>query len=235
MDGIQKIINGLQNYWRMAHIARHRHDQAYAAIVLAGAYEECGNRGRFRVGPGDVLLHGAFDAHLDRIRSKGAEILNLMITEPVPAFGLGRIDDPDALVRCAERDAHQASRLLAEQLRQRQDVPGDWPDALANHLLADPNCRLLDWARENGLAAETVSRGFRKVFGVTPAFFRAEVRAHEAFRQILGDDAPVASIAVSSGYADQAHMSRAVRALTGSSPGIWRRSNPFKTGAAPGD
>jgi AraC-like DNA-binding protein len=235
MNDIQRIVNGRQKYGRVRHVPRHRHNQAYAAIVLSGAYEECGNRGRFRVGPGDVLLHGAFDAHLDRIRPQGAEILNLTISDYIPAFGMGRIDDPDALVRCAERDARQASRLLGDQLQPLQCVPEDWPDVLAHRLLTDPTCRLLDWARENGLAAETVSRGFRKVFGVTPAFFRAETRAHGAFRQIVGDDAPLACIAASSGFADQAHMSRAVKALTGESPGIWRRSNPFKTGAASRD
>jgi hypothetical protein len=31
------------------------------------------------------------------------------------------------------------------------------------------------------------------------------------------------------GFADQAHMSRAIRVLTGATPGNWRRSNSFKT------
>jgi hypothetical protein len=39
--------------------------------VLAATYEECGNRGRFRARAGDVLLHRAFDAHLDHIGPKG--------------------------------------------------------------------------------------------------------------------------------------------------------------------
>lgn len=225
----QRIIDGRQTCVPNCQIPRHRHRQAYAAIVLTGAYEECGTCGRFFVRPGDVLLHGPFDTHLDRVQPRGAKILNLVLEDPVPAFGMGVIDDPDALVRCAEHDARQAAGLLKEQLRESRRAQGDWPDALASCLLADPDCRLGVWARQHGLAAETVSRGFFKVFGVTPASFRAEIRARGAFRRIVQGDASLASVAAACGFADQAHMSRAVRALTGSPPAAWRGSSWFKT------
>jgi AraC-like DNA-binding protein len=216
--------------WQAQHcIARHSHSHAYAAIVLAGGYEECGSRGRFRVGPGDVLLHDAFDGHLDRIRCEGAQILNLVTTGWAPGFSVGEARDPDALARIAETDTAEARACLREQLREQPHAPGDWPDVLARDLLADPGCRLDAWADAHGLSAEAVSRGFGKVFGQTPAAFRAEARTRRAFALVAGTDAPLASIAASAGFADQAHMSRCMRALTGLPPGAWRRSNPFKT------
>ncbi len=221
--------NGRQ-YWGPDHrIPRHRHDQPYAALVLSGTYEECGSRGRFRVGPGDVLLHDAFDAHLDRFQKHGAQILNLIAGDPVH-FSVGRVGDPDAIVRVAERDPIDAGVQLHAQLCEAQAAPQDWPDLLAIDLLRDPDCHLQIWARKHGLAAETISRGFGKVFGVTPASFRAEVRARSALALITGGDQSLACIAAATGFADQAHMSRATRALTGSPPSRWRRSNPFKTG-----
>ena len=85
------------------------------------------------------------------------------------------------------------------------------------------------WADEHGLRAETVSRGFGRMFGLTPAAFRAEARARNAFALITTSDLPLAQIAAVAGFADQAHLTRSVHALTGSTPGAWRRSNAFKT------
>jgi AraC-like DNA-binding protein len=213
-------------------ITRHRHDTAYVAIVLSGSYEECGNRGRFRVGAGDVLMHDAFDAHLNRFHFAGAQVLNLMVTDWMPSFSIGQIRDPDAIARAAELDPLEAPASLLAQLREGYREFPDWPDILAADILRDPNCRLDSWARTHGLAAETISRGFSRVFGITPASFRAEARAHRAFELIVHGVAPLGSIAISAGFADQAHMCRAVRALTGLAPSWWRRSNAFKTGHA---
>ena len=53
-----------------ADIARHRHREPYATVVLAGGYEEAGDAGRIAVREGEVLLHGPFSAHRDRISAK---------------------------------------------------------------------------------------------------------------------------------------------------------------------
>lgn len=233
--GLSRTADGRQTCSQGQHFPRHRHAEAYAAIVLRGTYEECGVRGRFQVGPGDVLLHGVFEAHLDRFTRHGAHILNLVGTDPAPAFGLGRIADTDALVRAAERDPREAVRQLHEQLRPVNPRPGDWLEALSRDLILDPACRLETWAREHGLAAETVSRGFRKVFGVTPMLFRAEVRTHRAVALLGSTGAPLTAIAAETGFADQSHMSRAVRAVTGVPPGAWRRSNAFNTAGITAD
>jgi len=229
MGSYAQITSGRQS-WSTAHrIPLHRHDQAYVAVVLCGSYEECGSRGRLRASPGDVLLHNAFDAHLNRFRHTGAQILNLVGAGPARGFGLGRVTDPDAIARAAERDPIEAGVRLHEQLRETACTPEDWPDILAHDLLSNPGCCLKSWAEKHGLAAETVSRGFRKVFGLTPASFRAEARAQRAFALIVESEASLVSIAAAAGFADQAHMSRATRALTGLPPATWRTSNPFKT------
>jgi AraC-like DNA-binding protein len=231
MSGFARIANGREKWSAGSSALRHRHDQAYAAIVLSGGYEESGSRGRFRVRPGDVLLHRAFDAHLNRFPGIGAQILNIVLRNPdPPPFALGRLDDSDAVVRTAERDPVAASLQLAEQLRVARPVAEDWPDILAADLVERPNTRLDVWAQKHGLSPETVSRGFRKIFDQTPAAFRAEIRAQRAFALLVGSAMTLAGIADKSGFADQAHMSRATKALTGASPRFWRlRSIPFKT------
>jgi AraC-like DNA-binding protein len=185
MSDFARIANGRESWTAGCSVLRHRHDEAYAAIILSGGYEECGSRGRFRVAPGDVLIHRAFDAHLDRFQANGAQIFNILLRS-LPPFALGNLADPDAIVRIAERDAVAASEHLGVQLREARPVDGDWPDKLAADLLARPNTRLDHWARSHALSPETVSRGFGKIFHQTPAAFRAEVRAQRAFALIVG-------------------------------------------------
>jgi AraC-like DNA-binding protein len=213
-----------------AFLPRHVHAAAYAAVVLAGSYEECGNHGRFRVRAGDVLLHEAFDAHLDRISPQGATILNLELPIVPMAFAAGRVSDVDAIARAAERDSLAAVAMLLAQLRTISPLVEDWPDVLAKEIVRDQSCRLDRWSQGHGLAPETISRGFGRVFGTTAASFRAEARARRAFEQIVRTNAPLVDIAANSGFADQAHMTRAVRALTGAPANSWRsRSISFKS------
>jgi len=215
-------------------IPRHRHGCGYLALVLDGGYEEAGDRGRRRVGPGDVILHGRFEAHLDRFAGSGAEILNLALPDEVePASPFARICDPDAVVRLAERDPEAAAALLLAGLEPVAPESIDWPDALAAHLIRDPSLRLGDWAHATKLADATVSRGFRQIYGLSPCAFRAQARGRLAWRAILTSETPLPEMAVELGFSDQAHMTRTVRAITGQPPGYWRRasSNGFKTGA----
>lgn len=231
--GFAATPSGHERWDSRAYIPRHRHERAYAALILAGSYEETGSSGRFHVRPGDVLLHDAFDAHLDRFQTSGARIFSLPVDAwPVDA-GIAHLRDLDAIVRIAERDAIEAAALLHTELRRRPRVHYDWPDVLADDLLSDPTCRLDEWARKRSLAPTTVSRGFRKVFGITPAAFRLDARARHAFRMITRSDLSFAAVAATAGFSDQAHMCRAIRALTGATPGSWRRSNSFKTATAP--
>ena len=205
-----------------ARMARHRHAAPYAALVLAGDYEEAGDAGRRRVSVGDVVLHAAFEAHLDRTGRRGATVLNLPLDITTLPCRFGRLEDVDAVARAAERDVTTAAGLLLALTRVAAVGPGDWPDRLARTLIHTPDFRLDDWASRHGLTAEAVSRGFRRVFGVSPSRYRLEARARRAWRELGTPGETLAGIAAAAGFADQSHMTRAVTALTGRPPGAWR-------------
>jgi AraC-like DNA-binding protein len=207
-------------------LARHRHDNGFAAVVLSGGYVEAGDTGRHRVTAGDVILHQAFESHLDQIDRRGAQVLVLPLPfGPGAAAARGRVADPDLMARLTAVDAWAAAEALAEGFQPTEVAPGseDWPDALARRLLADPDLSISLWAEAKGLHPGSVSRGFQQQFGVTAAAFRATARAHRALAALDDPALSLAQVADDCGFADQAHMTRAIVGLTGSTPRQLRR------------
>jgi AraC-like DNA-binding protein len=204
-------------------LPRHRHREPFAAVVLSGGYEEAGDTGRHRVRAGDVVLHRAFESHGDAFDRGGARVLVLPPPAAWSGISRGRVDDPDLLARLAERDAAAAVAALAEAFAPVAAPPIDWPDQLAAALRSDPDLSLADWAAAAGLHPGSVSRGFRQLFGLTPAAFRLVQRTHRALEAILRTEDPLSDVAQACGFADQAHMSRAVLRLTDTPPARLRR------------
>jgi AraC-like DNA-binding protein len=214
---------GRQRLTTRTGVQRHRHEESYLALVIDGGYEESGDRGRHHVAAGDVVMHGGFEAHLNRYDRSRSQVLNIALpTWMEPEHAVMQISDPDTAVRLAERDPREAAAFLFYAMKPRRMRLADWPDELAAALTVDPNMRLQDWARLRGLADATVSRGFRKVFGISPSAYRAQVRGRQAWRRVVEGAHSLASIAFDSGFSDQAHMTRTIRALTGRPPGQWR-------------
>jgi AraC-like DNA-binding protein len=199
-------------------LPRHQHPAGFAAVVLRGCYTEAGDTGCHHVAPGDVLIHRAFESHIDRFERHGAEVLVVPLPDAWRGPLLGRVRDVDAIARAAERDAVLASRMLAHQIEPLDDAPDDWPDLLARTLRREPGTSLRAWAHGMRLHPGSVSRGFRQVFGVTPASFRVIARTLHAVRELRLTLAPLGAIAQDCGFADQAHMTRAIGRLTRMSP-----------------
>lgn len=197
---------------------RHRHGEAYVALVLAGSYVEAGDRGRLRVEAGQAVFHETHESHLNEFFAHGAQVLNLPM--PAGSSGLvqGLVDDPDAIVRLAEREPGQAAELLRMSFRPCTARLSDWPDVLASALADDPALDLAAWATAQGMAAPSLSRGFRRAYGTTPKRYRLEMRARKALHWLPAWQGSMASLAAEAGFADQAHMTRAIVELTGLAP-----------------
>ena len=203
-------------------LPRHRHAAGYMTLVIAGGYDEAGDVGRFRVRPGDLLVHRPFEAHRNAFGRRSAEVINLPLVDLPHLAALNLVGDPDLVARLAERDPAAAARAAAAT---DEPVAGedDWPDALAAALRSRADLfRIGHWARERGFAPASVSRGFRRLFGTTPERYRAEARARLAWSRIVRTGQPLAAIACEIGFADQAHMTRFVGAVTGQPPSRWR-------------
>jgi AraC-like DNA-binding protein len=199
-----------------SRMSRHHHTNAYAALVLRGGYLEAGDCGRFHATAGDVLFHAPFAGHSDWFAAKGADILNLSLG-CAGSRAFGRCADPDAVSRLAERDRFAAAELLVQTTVPCTASPLDWPDMLAEAIRSDSSLSLGGWARLHGIASATVSRGFRRAYGVSPKRYRVEQRAATAARAICAG-MTLSAAAFASGFADQPHMSRAIADLFDQSP-----------------
>ncbi|MET0308807.1 MAG: AraC family transcriptional regulator [Sphingomonas sp.] len=205
---------------------RHAHFSAYVSVMLDGGYAQSGYFGRVRLEPGDVLVQPVLDRHESWPRPYEAPHILRLAWEPDTGLGgVYRPRDIDQVIRIAERDPAEASALLAHMLAGTEMVAvsmHDWPDLLAAALRSGP-VGIASWARDHGLSRETVARGFARCWGVSPQGFAGELRAREAWlRSATGSDR-LADIAADLGFADQPHMTRAVRTLTGLPPAAWRR------------
>jgi AraC-like DNA-binding protein len=199
-------------------MARHHHRTGYVALVLAGGYVEAGDRGRVRVEAGHAVFHGAHESHQNAFFGVGARVLNLPAVGAEAGDAVGRVKDVDAIARLAERDLDQAAALLRHTFHPSPARLNDWPDLLAAALAADPSLCLADWAERMGIAPQSLSRGFRRAYGTSPKRYRLELRAMQALRRLPGWRGSMAMLAAETGFADQAHLTRAIVGLTGQTP-----------------
>jgi AraC family transcriptional regulator len=93
---------------------------------------------------------------------------------------------------------------------------------LEAHLEGD--LRLSDVAREAGVSTSHFLRSFRQSTGKTPYQFLLHRRVQRA-RLLMRDlRAPLTEVALASGFADQHHLARVFRRITGMTPSSYRRS-----------
>lgn len=119
----------------------------------------------------------------------------------------------------------------------RQVVPGPTPAAdlcPADRTLAaaaraaisaaEPGCDgLVPLARSLGASPYRLSRAFRREVGVSLTRYRNRVRVGWALDRLAGGESSLAAVAADLGFADQAHLTRTVRAHLGHTPTALRR------------
>jgi AraC family transcriptional regulator len=77
-------------------------------------------------------------------------------------------------------------------------------------------------AREAGVHPVHLARTFRRIQGCTLGDYVRHLRLEWARRQLSGTDRPIAEVALSCGFADQSHFTRAFRAGYDMTPAAFR-------------
>jgi AraC-like DNA-binding protein len=144
----------------------------------------------------------------------------------------GRVELAHRLLLRSEHDAADAVERLVHTLtaatRPRGScVPGhaDLADRARQAILAgDPeSADLVRLARALGVSPSHLSRTFRGHVGMTVSRYRNRVRISRVLARFEEGDTDLARLALTVGFADQSHLSRAVRAELGDSPARVRR------------
>ncbi len=102
------------------------------------------------------------------------------------------------------------------------------------HDCALQSLRLHDIADAAGVHPAQLSREFRRFFGLSPGEYLRRVRVDFATTQLAKTDRSLADIALSSGFADQAHFSRVFQRQRRLSPSKYRQATrtPQRRGCA---
>jgi AraC-like DNA-binding protein len=116
----------------------------------------------------------------------------------------------------ADPGEDRAADLIASLLP--APAPHPATDDVRALLHADPSCDLTTLAAVVGWSPWHLSRVFHRSTGSTLSAYRRRLRVRAAL-DALSAGAPLAAAANESGFADQAHMTRAIRSETGHTPG----------------
>jgi AraC-like DNA-binding protein len=129
-----------------------------------------------------------------------------------------------------ERALELAARALEGANPQRVES-GRPATARARRALADgvrealaerPERSLTELAHELAVSPHHLSRVFREQTGHTIARHRMRLRARTALERLAGGERELARLAADLGFADQAHLTRVLRAETGTTPSALR-------------
>ncbi|GAA2044296.1 helix-turn-helix transcriptional regulator [Catenulispora yoronensis] len=196
---------------------------------------------------GEVQLVGPDRAAWLAPLPAGAAIAGLRLRPGSAPLLLGRMpadEVRDLRVPLAEVAAEAASgggnlTALAEQLaasgsaRQAAGILDEYVAALAHRYQADEAVAraiselsrtkipaVPDLAEHAGLSERQLRRRFTSAVGYAPKTLHAVLRFQYALRLGRTSDGRLAEVAHEAGYADQAHFTREVRRLAGTTPGV---------------
>lgn len=232
-------------------IKRHEHALRSWTYVASGALSETfGDRDEY-CSAGMLLAKPASAAHANRYGPTGASCLLIEVADSRRIQeGAERIFD-DVTVRTAgpgpgwaRRIMHLLSEpdpplLLIESLilniaaewtgnrtARRCPIAGNrpWLEAVRDRLMAEfpapPSIAALAASVE--VHPVYLCQAFRSAFGCSPGEFVQRQRVEYARAQLIGSDADISAIALSTGFCDQSHLTRQFRASVGVPPAKFR-------------
>lgn len=226
----------------------HAHEAPYLSLLLEGAYHERGDDFDIRYEPYTLVFHSADTAHEDEMLgpSRFFAVDLLAQWEPVIAQLGGA---PAHVFELHGGDPIWLALRLYREFLARDEASAGSVQALVYELCAHIAQHADDvheplWVREvertmnerfaEPLAIETLAahagvhpahlcRAFRRFHGHTIVDALLRLRVQHVARRLADSAEPLSVIACDAGFADQSHMTRVFKRLTGFPPGEHRR------------
>lgn len=229
-------------------IGLHEHALSYFLLPFSGAYRETHDGVTIQYDPFSIAFHPAGFVHADQML--GPEKFFAIELQPEWQARIGHLFDVSAwrfelqhgeavwlAVQLLQRflrdeidDAFELDAVVSEMLGiALHVVDRDRPQrawaAQVKQLLRERYAQgiaLAELGAAAGLHPASLSRGFRIDEGVTVSEYLNRIRVQQACRQMADSSASLADIAASCGFADQSHLTRVFKSVTGSPPGVFR-------------
>jgi len=249
MDALFSEVR-LSTYPAGLAMGEHAHDEASLSLVLSGSYEEtirgrCGEHDS-----GALLVCPSYETHAqvfgpagvvkvvftptDRGIGQLSEAMRFAEAPAVQSQALAEVgrrfarelkvdDDFSALVMGGL--SHELVGLVArEQARRGGAIPTRVRRAMAMiRELEDVPVSLTAIAGAVGCEAGELARMFGLHLGCTPGDYQRRLRVERAAGLLVHSRQSLAEVAMTCGFSDQPHMTRAFKAHFGMTPGAWRR------------
>jgi AraC family transcriptional regulator len=229
---------------------RHSHELAFFSLLLDGAYtERCGPK-TVDYKQLMVVYRPSGVSHSDRIGESGVRLFNVEIKEswlermrqygPIDGLSLDpyggelawlaarlyrefRDNDPygplaiEGLILEMLATMNRNSRVIDKQ-------PPSWLSKVCDLLRAEyaEGISIARITTEVGVHPYEVSRAFRKFQRQTIAEYVQDLRVKRASIDLLQPEMTLADVALAAGFADQSHLTRIFKRVTGMTPGAFR-------------
>ena len=235
-------------------VPAHVHDHALMVFVLRGGFVERSAKRRRDCEPGTLIFHPSSEPHAHEFYAAEARCFTVNLgggwQDRLQEHGSGSLDRP--LGTHATRATWLAEHLHREFARDDAASPlaiegytlailgelarevdparrGSAPTWLARaldllHERCLDNLDLAAISSEVGVHPVHLARQFRRYHGCTMGEYVRRLRIEYACQQLAHTREPLSSIAYAAGFADQGHFSRTFRAVTGTTPGEYRKA-----------
>ncbi len=236
-------------------VATHRHDDAHFVLVLSGVYISSALHAPSRARAPTLVFNPAGTTHRDRFVDGKGSFMTVSL-DPVLLSGaeelqvaqqcatvLGDAASAVAAFRIAREIGRGGDAALLEAgawemlaglhsgaPTGRPLLPG-WAHQAYEAVMdmaADTHLRIADLAAALGVHPVHLARVFRQAWGCSPGELLRWRRVEQASALLRRAQLSMADVALSVGFADQSHMSRAFQARYGMTPSHYR-SKMFQT------
>lgn len=240
----------LVRYAASTDLGLHRHDEPSFSLVVGGLYQEQIQDRSAELGPGSLVFVPAHELHSQRFGATGALKVVLRPTQaalerighwialedaPIvsgtPLAGIARRiagelatgDEfsPEVLTGLSHELVGLLGRVSQAEPMAAPRLVRDVAGYLANDQEAAVSLQAL--AAQFDCDPVALQRAFQREHGMTIGQYQRHLRASRAANLLANSTMPIAEIAVACGYSDQAHLTRAIRKIYGTTPASLRR------------
>ena len=228
-------------------LSRHSHELPFFCLLVAGGYREDYGSRSVSYAPYTLAFHPAGEPHACEMDSRGARVFNVEVAgEWTSQLGS---ESPEPYVDVRGGEATWLATRLFREYRDGLGAPVA-AEALVTEMIAVAggsavrpgsgrprwlsraidflesefrrSLRIAEVADEVGIHPAHLTRVFRRQVGMPIGEYVHRLRVRHASEALCRPGARLADVATSAGFADQSHMTRVFKRVTGVTPGRFR-------------